>query len=62
MLTPMQATSALPRAGRVRVALPSWRAVRWQLSGARRRSLLVQERVDRARARCNERYGYGRRS
>lgn len=62
MMTRIQATSVLPRGRRVRVAVPSLRAVRRHLSGARKRSLLVQERVDRTRARCNERYGYGRRS
>lgn len=54
--------SALPRGGRLRAVLPNLRTVRLRLPHPRRRSLLVQERVDRARARCNERYGYGRRS
>ena len=61
MLTRIQAISVLPRGRRVRLALPSWRAVGPRLSGARQRSLLVQERAERARARCAERYGYGRR-
>lgn len=61
-MTRTQATSALPRGRRLRVAVPSLRALRQQLSGARQRSLLVQERVDRTHARCNQRYGYGRRS
>jgi hypothetical protein len=56
------AASVLPRGGRWRVVLPSLGGLRLSLAERRRRSLLVQERVDRARARCNERHGYGRRS
>ena len=62
MLTRTLAESVLPRRGRWRAAIPSLRQVRLRLSESRRRSLLVQDRVDRAVARCNERYGYGRRS
>ena len=62
MLNRTLAASVLPRRGRWRVAVPSLRQVRLRLIDGRQRSLLVQERVDRTRARCNERYGYGRRS
>jgi hypothetical protein len=62
MLNRTLAASVLPRSGRLRAAVPSLRQVRLSLMNSRRRSLLVQERVDRARARCNDRYGYGRRS
>jgi hypothetical protein len=61
MLTRTLAATVLPR-GRLRAALPSLSMVRLRLTTTRQRSLLVQERVDRARTRCNERYGYGRRS
>jgi hypothetical protein len=62
MLTRTLAATVLPRGGRWRAALPSLSTVRLRLTATRQRSLLIQERVDRARARCNERYGYGRRS
>ena len=62
MLNRTLAASVLPRSGRLRAAIPSLRQVRLRLMSTRQRSLLVQERVDRARARCNARYGYGRRS
>jgi hypothetical protein len=62
MLNRTPTASALPRGGRLRAVLPNLGTVRLRLPRPRRRSLLVQERVDRARARCNERYGYGRRS
>ena len=57
-----ETASVLPQRGRWRAVLPNLRGVRLSLPGPYRRSLTVQERVDRARARCNERYGYGRRS
>ena len=62
MLNRTLAASVLPRQGRWRAAVPSLKQVRLRLIEGRQRSLLVQERVDRTRARCNERYGYGRRS
>ncbi len=62
MLNRTLAASVLPRSGRLRAAVPSLRQVRLRLTYSRQRSLLVQERVDRARTRCNQRYGYGRRS
>lgn len=61
MLNRTPAASLLPR-GRLRAVLPNLRAIRVSLTAPRQRSLLVQERVERARTRCNERYGYGRRS
>jgi hypothetical protein len=62
MLNRTLTASVLPRSGRLRAAVPTLRQVRLRLAATRQRSLLVQERVDRARTRCNERYGYGRRS
>jgi hypothetical protein len=62
MFTRTLAASVLPRTGRLRAVVPSLRQVRSQLTAHRQRSLSVQDRVDRVRARCNERYGYGRRS
>jgi hypothetical protein len=62
MLNRTLAASVLPRSGRLRAVLPSLAKVGLSLATARRRSLLVQERVDRARARHYERHGYGRHS
>jgi hypothetical protein len=62
MLNRTLTASVLPRSGRLRAALPSLRQVGLRLTNTRQRSLLVQQRVERARTRCNERYGYGRRS
>jgi len=62
MLNRTLTASVLPRTGRWRAAVPSLRQVRLRLTATRQHSLLVQERVDRARVRCNERHGYGRRS
>ena len=62
MLNRTLAASVLPRSGRLRAAVPSLRQVRQRLAESRQRSLQVQDRVERARARCNERYIYGRRS
>jgi len=61
MLTRTLAASVLPRRGRMRAALPSWRMLAMRLSDARQRSLLMQERADAARARSTARYGNGRR-
>ncbi|MDE3131830.1 MAG: hypothetical protein KGL16_11820 [Acidobacteriota bacterium] len=62
MLTRTLATSVLPRRSRLRATVPSLRAVGARLAVSRRRSLLMQERADGARARRTARYGYGRRS
>jgi hypothetical protein len=62
MLNRTMTASVLPRSGRWRAAVPSLRQVRLRLTASRERSLVMQERVDRARARCNERHGYGRQS
>ena len=62
MLNRTLAASAPPRGERLRAAVPSLRQVRQQLTTIRQRSLQIQERVDRARSRCNERHGYGRHS
>lgn len=62
MLTRTPAANVLLRRERLRAALPNLRQVRSRLSESRQHSLLVQDRVDRVIARCNERYGYGRRS
>ncbi len=62
MLNRTLAASVLPRSGRLRAAVPNLRQVRLRLAKTRQRSMQVQDRVDRARARCTERYGYGRRS
>ncbi len=62
MLNRTLAASVLPRSGWRRAVIPNLRSVRLRLSDHRQRSLRVQDRVDRVRARCNERYGYGRRS
>lgn len=62
MLNRTLAASVLPRSGRLQAAVPRLRQVWLRLVGTWQRSLEVQDRVERARARCNERYGYGRRS
>ena len=62
MLSRTLAASVLPRGGRLRATVPSWRTVRLRLTGVRRRSLLIQERAESARRRHTERYGYGRRT
>ncbi len=61
MLTRTQVASVLPRSGRLRAALPSWRLLALRLTEAWLRSLMMQERADAARARSTERYGNGQR-
>ncbi len=61
MLTRTLAASVLPRTGRLRAALPSRRTLVLRLADARRRSLLIQERTEAARARSIDRYRGGRR-
>lgn len=61
MLTRTLAASVLPRNGRLRAALPSWRQLALRLAHARRRSLLMQDRAEAVRARCTERHLDGRR-
>jgi hypothetical protein len=61
MLTRTQVASVLPRGGRMRAALPSWRVLALRLTEAWQRSLMMQERADAARARSTERYGNGHR-
>jgi len=61
MLTRTLAASVLPRGGRLRAAVPSWRLLALRLTEAWQRSLMVQERAEAARARSTERYGSGRR-
>ncbi len=57
MLTRTLAASVLPRGGRLRAALPSWRLLALRLTEAWQRSLMIQERAEAARARCTDRYG-----
>ena len=57
MLTRTLAASVLPRGGRLRAALPSWRLLALRLTEAWQRSLMIQERAQAARARCTDRYG-----
>jgi hypothetical protein len=61
MLTRTLAASVLPRTGRLRAAIPSRRMLALRLTQARRRSLLIQERTEAARARSTDRYLKGRR-
>ena len=57
MLTRTLAASILPRSGRLRAAMPSWRLLALRLTEAWQRSLMVQERAEAARARNTDRYG-----
>jgi hypothetical protein len=59
MLNRTLAASVLPRSGRLRAARPSWRALMARLGQARRRSLLIQERLEADRIRYAERHGHG---
>lgn len=61
MLSRTLTASVLPRAGRLRAALPTWRSLLLRAADARQRSLLMQERAAAARARCTDRHGHGRR-
>jgi hypothetical protein len=61
MLTRTLAATVWPGGGRLRAALPSWRALTLRLARTRQRSLLMQDRADAARARCTDRYLNGRR-
>lgn len=57
MLTRTLAASVLPRSGRLRAAMPSWRLLALRLTESWQRSLMMQERVEAARARNTDRYG-----
>ncbi len=59
MLSRMLAASVLPRGGWPRSLRPGWRATLVMLANSRRRSLQIQERVERARARHIERHASG---
>jgi hypothetical protein len=62
MLTRSLMTSVLPtERRRLRLWSPAVRVMIRRLWVVRRRSLLVQDRVDAARARCVERHMHGRR-
>lgn len=57
MLSRTMAASVLPREGRLRSAVPSWRAIVRRLAEARYRSLRIQERMEADRIRYAERHG-----
>jgi hypothetical protein len=57
MLTRTLVASVLPRSGRLRAAMPSWRLLVLRLTEAWQRSLMMQERAEAARARNTDRYG-----
>ncbi|MGH2836123.1 MAG: hypothetical protein ACRDLT_14690 [Solirubrobacteraceae bacterium] len=59
MLTRSLTASVLPRRGRPRATTPRWRAALRRLEEARRRSLLIQQRMEADRIRYAERHGHG---